>query len=80
MGLNTWICWLNGAAYAQNDLKVKSNVQMHFYVTGKCSKGKVDMLLLTSIFMKWYQVSCIFFYLHFLLDSRENNNNNRLHL
>ena len=38
MGLNTWKWWLTRAAYAQNDLEVKSNVQVHFSVTGKCLK------------------------------------------
>ena len=64
---NTWKWWLTGAVYAQNVLEVKSNVQVHFSVTGKCSNESVDTILLIWFFMKSYEVSCIFLYLHFLL-------------
>ena len=50
MGLNTQKRWLNGAAYAENVLYVKSSVQVRFSVTGQCSKKCVHILDVDAIF------------------------------
>lgn len=49
--LNSWKWWVNGAAYGGKYHEVKSDVQVHFIVTGNCLNESMHMQLNGSFYV-----------------------------